>query len=414
MRNVLIIGFVWPEPKSSAAGSRMLQLIETFQKQNYHITFSSPSSKSNQASDLETLGIDEKNIELNHSSFDDFITDLQPDIVIFDRFLMEEQFGWRVSKQCPNALKILDTEDLHCLRKGRQQAYKNKVNFNDEYLFNDFAVREIASIYRCDVSVMISEVEIDILTHKFNVPSNLLLYVPFMLDEISEAEQHKLPTFNERQHFVTVGNFLHEPNYQSVLYLKHTLWPLIKTKLPKAELHIYGSYASQKVNQLHQPKDRFFIKGFADDVNEVMKHAKICIAPLVFGAGLKGKLVDAMTNGTPCAMSSIAAEGMFGGLQSNGFITDDANVFTEKISELYTTESLWEEKQRFGFESLNQRFNKLSFQDQILERVLELQKHLKTHRLKNFTGAMLQHHSMQSTKFMSRWIEEKNKHVKTI
>ncbi|WP_159024048.1 glycosyltransferase [Formosa sp. L2A11] len=411
MRNVLIIGFVWPEPKSSAAGSRMLQLIEAFQLQNYHITFTSPSSKSEQGADLESLGIDEKNIELNNSSFDTFIAALQPDIVLFDRFLMEEQFGWRVTEQCPDALKILDTEDLHCLRKGRQQAYKDQVCFNDNYLFNDFAEREIASIYRCDVTVMISEIEIDILTQKFNVPSNLLLYIPFMLDGISEVEQHKLPHFSEREHFVTIGNFLHEPNYQSVLYLKHTLWPLIKSKLPKAELHIYGSYATQKVNQLHQPKDRFFIKGFAEDVNAVMKHAKICIAPLVFGAGLKGKLVDAMTNGTPCAMSLIAAEGMFGSLEPNGFIADDAEVFTSQILELYTNESLWEKKQHLGFKSLNSRFNKLYFREQFINRVQELQKDLKSHRLHNFTGRMLQHHSMQSTKFMSRWIEEKNKHI---
>ncbi|MDW5289821.1 glycosyltransferase [Formosa sp. PL04] len=411
MTNVLIIGFVWPEPKSSAAGSRMMQLIEAFQLQNYQITFSSPSSKSEQSADLKALGIDEKNIELNQSSFDAFITHLQPNIVLFDRFLMEEQFGWRVTEHCPNALKILDTEDLHCLRKGRQQAYKDKVEFTDEYLFNDIAKREIASVYRCDMSLMISEVEIEILTKKFNVPSNVLLYLPFMLEGASEDSQSQLPKFNDRQHFVTIGNFLHEPNYQSVLYLKQTLWPLIKTKLPNAELHIYGSYASQKVNQLHQPKDKFFIKGFAEDVNEVMRNAKVCVAPLVFGAGLKGKLVDAMTNGTPCAMSSIAAEGMFGNLELNGFIEDDAEQFAFKISELYTTEALWNEKQHFGFKSLNSRFNKTYFQQQFLEHIEELQNHLKSHRLHNFMGAMLQHHSMQSTKFMSRWIEEKNKNT---
>ncbi|MFB9052626.1 glycosyltransferase [Formosa undariae] len=410
MTNVLIIGFVWPEPKSSAAGSRMMQLIEAFQLQNFRITFASPSSKSEQAADLKTLGINEITIELNNSSFDVFLNELQPNIVLFDRFLMEEQFGWRVTEHCPDALKILDTEDLHCLRKGRQQAYKDNVEFNDDYLFNDFAKREIASIYRCDVSVMISEVEIEILTQKFNVPENLLLYLPFMLDPISEADQKNLPTFQEREHFVTIGNFLHEPNYQSVLYLKQTLWPLIKTKLPKAELHIYGSYASQKVNQLHQPKDRFFIKGFAQDVNEVMRQAKVCIAPLVFGAGLKGKLVDAMSNGTPCAMSSIAAEGMFGTLEPNGFIADNVDDFVLKTSELYTNEAHWNKKQDFGFNSYNLRFNKLYFQQQFLLRIASLQKHLQSHRLHNFTGTLLQHHSMQSTKFMSRWIEEKNKH----
>lgn len=411
MTNVLIIGFVWPEPKSSAAGSRMMQLIEAFQLQNYHITFSSPSSKSEQSANLKALKIHEKNIELNDSSFDTFITDLHPNIVLFDRFLMEEQFGWRVTKYCPNALRILDTEDLHALRKGRQQAYKDKVDFTDEYLFNDIAKREIASIYRCDMSLIISEVEINILTEKFKVPENLLLYLPFMLNGISETKQSELPKFNEREHLVTIGNFLHEPNYQSVLYLKQTLWPLIKTRLPNAELHIYGAYASQKVTQLHQPRDLFFIKGFAEHVNTVMQHAKICMAPLVFGAGLKGKLVDAMENGTPCAMSSIAAEGMLGTLKPNGFIADNAETFANKIVTLYTNEHFWEEKQQLGYNILNSRFNKLYFQQEFITQIQQLSKNLKSHRLYNFTGQMLHHHSMQSTKFMSRWIEEKNKHI---
>ncbi|WP_434035620.1 glycosyltransferase [Formosa sp. 4Alg 33] len=413
MTNVLIIGFVWPEPKSSAAGSRMMQLIEAFQSQNFQITFASPSSKSERGADLKVLGIREETIALNNSSFDVFLNELQPNIVLFDRFLMEEQFGWRVTEHCPDALKILDTEDLHCLRKGRQQAYKDKATFNDDYLFNEFAKREIASIYRCDVSLMISEVEIDILTQKFKVPKNLLLYIPFMCDSISEIEQKSLPDFLDREHVVTIGNFLHEPNYQSVLYLKQTLWPLIKKQLPKAEIHVYGAYASQKVNQLHQPKDRFYIKGFADDVNEVMKHAKICMAPLVFGAGLKGKLVDAMINGTPCAMSSIAAEGMFGAQEPNGFIADDVEEFVAKTTELYTNKTLWTKKQDHGFKSFNSRFNKSYFQQQFLAYIVYLQTHLKSHRLHNFTGTLLQHHSMQSTKFMSRWIEEKNKHTST-
>ncbi|QDO95407.1 glycosyltransferase family 4 protein [Formosa sediminum] len=411
MRNVLIIGFVWPEPKSSAAGSRMLQLIEAFQLQDYHITFSSPSSQSNQASDLKGLGIDQVAIELNNASFDTFISSLQPEIVIFDRFMMEEQFGWRVTEHCPDALKILDTEDLHCLRKGRQHAYKNQVEFNDTYLFNEVAIREIASIYRCDLTLMISEVEIEILTQKFKVPEDLLLYLPFMLDAVPAHTQDLLPTFNDREHFVTIGNFLHEPNYQTVLYLKQTLWPLIKAKLPKAELHIYGAYASQKVNQLHQPKDGFYIKGYAEDANIVMQQAKICIAPLVFGAGLKGKLIDAMSNGTPCAMSKVAAEGMFAELEPNGFVEDDAKIFAEKASELYTNEALWNIKQHQGFVNINTRFNKIKHQHALISHINSLNKNLKAARLQNFTGRMLQHHNMQSTKFMSRWIEEKNKHT---
>lgn len=408
-KKVLIIGFVWPEPKSSAAGSRMMQLIETFQTQNYHITFASPCAKSDNAFNLKSIGVEQKTIELNNSSFDGFVKDFNPDLVLFDRFMMEEQFGWRVTENCPNAIKILDTEDLHCLRKGRQQAFKESKDFDKTYLFNDTAKREIASILRCDLTLIISQAEMDILKNDFKVDESLRLYLPFMLDEISKESISKLPTFEDRAHFITIGNFLHEPNYNAVLYLKETIWPLIRKQLPKEELHIYGAYASQKVNQLHNAKQGFFIKGFAEDVNVVMQEARVCLAPIRFGAGLKGKLIDAMQYGTPMVTSTIGAEGMFGDFEPNGFIEDDAVEFANKAVQLYKNEWFWTEKQDYGFAVINNRFNSGKHQKMFLSRIESIAGNLYTHRQNNFMGQMLHHHSMQSTKFMSRWIEEKNK-----
>lgn len=407
-KHLLIIGFVWPEPKSSAAGSRMMQLIEVFQLDNYQVTFASPCVKSEKVFDLSVLGIRQVSIVLNDSSFDTFIKDLNPSIVLFDRFMMEEQFGWRVAGHCPNAIRILDTEDLHCLRKGRQQALKEGKAFDSSYLFSDIAKREIASIYRSDLSLIISEKEMDLLQNQFRVDSSLFCYVPFMLDNMLEAGIEKLPNFEKRTHFVTIGNFLHTPNYDSILYLKKTIWPLIKKQLPEAKIHIYGAYSSEKVTQLHNTKDGFLIKGFTDDVNLVMKKAKVCLAPLRFGAGLKGKLVDAMLNGTPCVMSSIAAEGMFGDLEPNGFVEDNLKEFVDKAVKLYEEESIWKGKQQNGLETIKRRFNKVEYQNKLKNTITELSNKLTTHRLNNFTGQMLQHHTMQSTKFMSKWIEAKN------
>jgi spore coat polysaccharide biosynthesis predicted glycosyltransferase SpsG len=119
-KSLLVLGFVWPEPKSSAAGNRMMQLIELFQRENYDITFASTAQNLEFSEDVSSIGVLPKTIELNSATFDDFVKELNPDIVLFDRFMVEEQFGWRVSESCPNALKILDTEDLHCLRQARQ------------------------------------------------------------------------------------------------------------------------------------------------------------------------------------------------------------------------------------------------------------------------------------------------------
>ena len=194
-KKILIIGFVWPEPKSTAAGSRMMQLIHSFLEEEYHITFATTTTKTDNAYNLKSINVEEKEIVLNSSCFDSFITILQPDIVLFDRFITEEQFGWRVAEQCPNALRILDTEDLHGLRKGRQQAFKDNKTFDKRYLYNDTTKREIASIYRSDFSLIISESEMDLLQNQFKIDSSLLLYLPFMLNSISKKRINKLPEF---------------------------------------------------------------------------------------------------------------------------------------------------------------------------------------------------------------------------
>jgi glycosyltransferase involved in cell wall biosynthesis len=409
-QHVLIIGFVFPEPNSSAAGGRMVQLISIFKKLGFEVTFASPAMDSEYMIDLGSLGVIKKSIALNCSSFDVFVKELNPSIVLFDRFMIEEQFGWRVAENCPNALRLLDTEDLHCLRSARQKAFKEKRQFStDDLLVEDVARREIASILRCDVSLMISEFEMELLQNVFKIDSKLLYYLPLLLEQIDDSTIQNLPSFEERNNFVFIGNFLHEPNWNAVQYLKETIWPLIRKQILDAVLQIYGAYPSQKVLQLHQPKDGFYIMGRANDAQEVVRNSRIVLVSLRFGAGIKGKLLEAMQCGTPSVTTTIGAESMCGDLPWNGFIADDAQVFADKAVELYQEKNLWLKAQENGFEIIEKRYLKSLFADDFMQYVLEVQTHLKQHRLQNFMGTMLQHHTLTSTKYMSRWIEEKNR-----
>ncbi len=409
-QHVLIIGFVWPEPNSSAAGVRMVQLISIFKQQGFEVTFASPAMDSDYMINLESLGVSKKSIALNCSSFDFFIKELNPTIVLFDRFMMEEQFGWRVAENCPKALRILDTEDLHCLRLARQKAFKENRPFStDDLLVEEVAKREIASILRCDISLMISEYEIELLQSVFKIDLNLLYYLPLLLEPITVSTIQNLPSFENRNNFIFIGNFLHEPNWNAVQYLKETIWPLIRKQMPEATLNIYGAYPSQKVLQLHQPKQGFNIIGRANDAQEVVRQARIVLAPLCFGAGIKGKLVEAMQCGTPSITTTIGAESMCADLPWNGFVTDDTQIFANKAVELYQDITLWKKAQQHGFEIIEKRYLKSLFESDFLKHILEVQTQLKQHRLNNFMGALLQHHTLTSTKYMSRWIEEKNK-----
>jgi glycosyltransferase involved in cell wall biosynthesis len=353
--SLLIVGFVWPEPNSSAAGGRMMQLISLFQVQGYQITFASPAQDSEFMVSLASYGLEKVQIELNDSSFDTFIQNLQPDIVVFDRFMIEEQFGWRIAEHCPNAIRILDTEDLHCLRLARQKAFKANRSFEViDVVEEDVAKREIASILRSDVSLMVSEYEMELLQSVFKIEKSLLFYLPLLVNNIDTLS----PAIEQRQNFVFIGNFLHEPNWNAVQYLKESIWPLIRKQLPEAVLEIYGAYPSQKVFQLHNEKEGFLIKGRAEDAKVAISNAKILLAPVRFGAGIKGKLLEAMEYGTPSVTTLIGAESMHGTLDWNGSIADDPQLFADAAVQLYQNEVIWMQSQKNGFEIIKQRYLK--------------------------------------------------------
>jgi glycosyltransferase involved in cell wall biosynthesis len=403
-KKILIIGLVWPEPTSSAAGTRMIQLVDLFLQKGYQVTFASAASKSDFSFDFSHTSVVEESIKLNDESFNLFLQKLNPNIVVFDRFMVEEQYGWRVQQECPDALRILDTEDLHSLRSARQQSDKKQSEID---LFSDTAKREIASILRCDLSLIISEVEMKILEETFKIDLSLLYYLPFLENEITEESIKSWTPFEERADFIFIGNFLHEPNWNTVQVLKTKIWPTLRKKLPGVNMNIYGSYASQKVLQLENKNEKFFIRGRAADARQTISKHRILLAPIQFGAGVKGKFIDAMQAGTPSITTSVGAEAMKGSLDWNGFIEDDLGEFIEKAVLLYDDKAVWSLAQKNGIKIINERYSSKDFADSFISVLenLDIQKH----RQHNFIGQILNHHIMQSTKYMSLWIEEKNR-----
>ncbi|UPR49235.1 glycosyltransferase family 4 protein [Vibrio cyclitrophicus] len=408
MKKVLAIGYVWPEPNSSAAGSHMMSLLRLFKRQGWSVEFATPAQETEHMIDLSEEGITSQSIQLNCDSFDQYIEELQPDVVMFDRFMMEEQFGWRVEKVCPNAFKLLDTEDLQFLRNARHEAVKKETELTKAHLYSDLAKREIAAILRCDLSLIISSYEMELLQSEFNIDPKLLHHLPFMVDLNALPESTK--SFEERKNFMTIGNFRHAPNWDAVLQLQK-IWPKIRKQLPESELHIYGSYPPPKATALHNPKTGFHIKGWAKDAQEVMEQARVCVAPLRFGAGIKGKLLDAMKLQTPNVTSVIGSEGMLpqGELQWPGAVADDIDEFVEQAVALYKDEEKWLKAQSQCHSILEAHYEQNKLGDKLIERLTALESDLESHRLDNFFGSMLKHHSMASTKYMSQWIAEKNK-----
>ncbi len=409
-KTILFIGFTWPEPASTAAGNRMLQLLYFFLEQEYRTIFASTAAETPLSLNLEAMGIEKVAIKLNDSGFDAFVMGLNPDIVVFDRFLTEEQFGWRVAESVPNALRILDTEDLHSLRNTRQTLFKKDIPFSiDAWLQNDTTKREIASIYRTDLSFIISSYEMQLLTDTLKIDKNLLLHLPFMLKTLDEQTVKKWSSFKARRNFVCIGNGKHAPNIDAIQWLKNEIWPLIRNKLPDAELHIYGAYLPEHVQHLNNPKEGFRIMGWVENAETVLREAKVSLAPLRFGAGIKGKLTDAMQAGTPTITTSLGAEGMHAQLNWNGHIADTAEDLARAAVSLYQNPEKWRSAQQNAVSIINGLYDKRVLHQNLTEKIAKVGNKLEDHRNRNFIGAMLMHQTLASTKFMSKWIEEKNR-----
>lgn len=397
-KKVLIIGKVWPEPKSSAAGIRMMQLIDFYLKEGLNIIFATTAKRTGFEESLDNLKLEVKEIQLNSNSFNEFVSEYSPNLVVFDRFMTEEQFGWRVTQSCPDAKQILNTEDLHFLRDARREASKKEASLDITNLRTDLLFRELMAIQRCDLTLLVSKVEYDLLKDSYEVPEDKLHYLPLFRKQNKDC----LP-YEARKDFMFIGNYYHEPNWDALWMLKKEVWPRIRKRLPKAKLNIYGAYSNQKVLDLQNEKEGFIIHGRVDETDSVFSQARICLAPIRFGAGIKGKFLEAMANGTPVVTTTVGAEDMLIENEWCGILSDNFNEMADSAVDLYNNQEQWDASQRIGFNILKTKFQVGPYREDFA-RIIDK---LDVERKKSLTEELIQHHSLKSSMYLSKWISEK-------
>jgi len=401
MKTVLI-STVWPEPTSSAAGVRTLQLLLFCQRAGFDTLVISPSQSNSFRTALDEQGFKTLQIPANDSSFDRAILEFKPELVIFDRFLMEEQFGARVQENAPEALRVIDTQDLHFLRKSREQS--QHLQEKQRWLEPE-TQRELASIYRSDHTWLLSSYELGLLKTEFKVDPSLISTLGF-----SYREQY-LPWSVETQHCAWIGNFRHAPNYDSVMWLARSIWPLVRAKLPKAELHIYGAYPPADVMKLNAPTQGLVVHGPAQDVTDTLKQYRLSLAPLRFGAGIKGKIAESWKAGVPVVTTALGAEGMcmsdgsFGGWLA---ASSDDQSFAEAVVSAYQSDAGRESAVKTGQEILREQFSFEKNYSKFVHTVNDLKLNRERLRSERWIQKILWQQQMRSTEYFSRWIELKN------
>jgi hypothetical protein len=215
--------------------------------------------------------------------------------------------------------------------------------------------------------------------------------------------------FNSRSGFIFIGNGKHKPNTDAVKWLREAIWPGIRLLLPEAKMEVYGAYLPAAIRALDDPSKGFHVRGWVPDALDVIGKSRVQLAPLRFGAGIKGKLTDSMMCGTPSVTTPTGAEGMHEGYPWSGVVAFDAEDFVKSALRLHTDEATWNLAQKRGEAIINNLYSKARHRAALLGRIKLVQEQLHLFRSRNLIGAMLMHHRMASTKYLSKWIEAKNK-----
>ena len=439
---------LWPEPNSSAAGVRTTSLLEFFasDKQNIfdNVHYGSGAKRKSSLSPFDGKNIEMHQINPNRGQeIMEFLksrTMKNLKAVIFDRFFSEEAYSFHFHKHVPNVLRILDMQDMHSLRMHRKiivdrndkllhtsQLTKHlmeEVTDNIPFIDNNesfqkstsLLIRELASIHRSDLVLVCSPYELKLLRDHYGIPSHKLALATFFTkprdDSDVDLTDNESPTslpFESRHDFVSIGGFKHEPNIDQTLLLKNEIWPKIREVLPETKLKVYGAYPPLRIQQLHDVKTGFLVKGHVDNLDTVFKNSRVLLAPLRFGAGIKGKIVDAWRYDCPVVTTPIGAEGM--NLteegQWGGLVASDSIEFIESSIDLYSNNQLWSTCSSETKVLLKHSFDAERNFGQLCHDLNNSWEQRDENRKRDFTSAIIWHDSNRCTEYFSKWIEQK-------
>jgi O-antigen biosynthesis protein len=231
------------------------------------------------------------------------------------------------------AIKALyDTIDLHFLRLKRQWELSSHKTSQQAKEWQEMQVMEVTAAQAADITIVVTDVEQRIL-EELNVTN--VRVIP----NIHKIYDRPVPKFSDRANILFIGGYYHTPNIDAAIWLCQEIMPLIWAKHPEIHLTLLGSNPSPKVKALKS--DRVSVPGYIKDVEPYFLNHRVFVAPLRFGAGMKGKIGHSLSYGLPTVTTAIGAEGM--GLSSgfDAMIGDRAETFAEYVLQLYTDETLW-------------------------------------------------------------------------
>lgn len=347
---ILIVDACTPTPDQDSGSLRMINMIQILMELNYHVSFMPENMAyfGDYTAQLQNLGV-ECVYAPKYSSPVDYLENKGRyfEVVILSRYYVAQPLLKALKDYAPKARLWFDTVDLHYLREQRMAelaADKSALK-----VAGHTKSKELAVAKACDLTLVVSPYEQAVLGREM---PELNVAVLSNIHEIYGCHKN----YRQRRDIVFIGGYQHTPNVDGICWFVSDIWPKIQAELPDVVLHIVGSKAPEKVKELGQ-KAGIEFHGFVEDIAPMMTDIRIAVAPLRFGAGVKGKVNMSMSYGQPVVGTTVAVEGMFTRHGEDVLMADDAEEFAREVIRLYQDEELWNRLSKGGLDNVRHYFS---------------------------------------------------------
>jgi len=349
-RRVLVIDACMLTPDQDSGSVRMQAILEILTTLRCRVTFVADNLEHRQP---YVQQLQQGGVEVLFHPYVKSIAELlarrgnEFDIVLVSRHYVAAKHVDAIRAFAPRALIVFDTVDLHFLRTERQAELENSPLAR----ISARAKRgeELALISKVDVTLVVSPVEHTLLGKL--APDARVMVLTNIHEPLPEGKP-----LGERHGLVFIGGFQHPPNADAVLWYWQEILPRIRVALPGVKTYIVGSKVPARVRAL--AADDFVVTGYVPDVTPYFTGCRVSIAPLRYGAGVKGKVNFAMSYGLPVVATPAAVEGMFLEPDRDVLVADTAPEFAAAVVRLYGDEALWLQLAAAGRENIRIHFSR--------------------------------------------------------
>ena len=339
---ILVIDSSTPRPDRDAGSLSTFNLLKIYQDLGYDVTFipSDLLDIGEYTEDLRKLGIHclhqpeinsvEQHLEEQGDEYD---------FVILCRAHIAALHLGNIRLHARKAKILFDTIDLNYLRyerEARLTGSQEKVQATEQA-----KQWELDLIRQSDVTIVLSSAEAALLKRELDNADIRLIPLIFV------ENVYDIPPFEERKDFLFIGGFPHLPNIDAVVYFCAEILPLIRERLPDVTFHIIGDAPPPQVLDLAN-QDGVIVHGYVKDITSMFRKCRLSVAPLRFGAGIKGKIATSLAYGVPVIASKIAAEGMELESGKHLLIAEDPQQFANSLLCAYESKELWTQLSQGG------------------------------------------------------------------